>query len=142
MLRFITQKGFFNDIEKLPTIPAAVTAAVSWRKPGIYYPNNEILFDVLESINTLIDSQGRILQHEVVGKVLMNCHLSGMPMISIRFNDRIKKNNHSQGKLPFELEGIKFHQCVRLSDYSKSENILCIPPDGESELMTYKIRIM
>lgn len=38
-----------------------------------------------------------------------------------------------------ELEDIKFHQCVRLAHFEKDRTISFIPPDGQFDLMTYRI---
>ena len=37
------------------------------------------------------------------------------------------------------LEDIKFHNCVRLNKFEADRSISFIPPDGEFELMTYRI---
>ena len=37
------------------------------------------------------------------------------------------------------MEDVKFHQCVRLSRFDSDRTISFIPPDGESELMSYRI---
>lgn len=38
-----------------------------------------------------------------------------------------------------ELEDIKFHQCVRLNKFQNERLITFIPPDGEFDLMTYRV---
>ena len=38
-----------------------------------------------------------------------------------------------------ELEDVKFHQCVRLSRFEKDKTISFIPPDGDFELMSYRL---
>ena len=37
------------------------------------------------------------------------------------------------------MEDVKFHQCVRLSRFESDRTISFIPPDGESELMSYRL---
>ena len=37
------------------------------------------------------------------------------------------------------MEDVKFHQCVRLSRFENDRTISFIPPDGEFELMTYRL---
>ncbi|MGH0192093.1 UNVERIFIED_CONTAM: hypothetical protein FKN15_003374 [Acipenser sinensis] len=37
------------------------------------------------------------------------------------------------------MEDVKFHQCVRLSRFENDRTISFIPPDGDSELMSYRI---
>ena len=43
-----------------------------------------------------------------------------------------------QGKA-VDLEDIKFHQCVRLARFENDRTISFIPPDGEFELMSYRL---
>jgi AP-1 complex subunit mu len=43
-----------------------------------------------------------------------------------------------QGK-SVEMEDIKFHQCVRLARFENDRTISFIPPDGEFELMSYRL---
>jgi len=38
-----------------------------------------------------------------------------------------------------ELEDVKFHQCVRLARFEADRQINFIPPDGEFDLMTYRL---
>ncbi len=38
-----------------------------------------------------------------------------------------------------ELEDVKFHQCVRLSRFENDRTISFVPPDGEFELMSYRL---
>lgn len=38
-----------------------------------------------------------------------------------------------------DLEDIKFHQCVRLTHFERDRTISFIPPDGQFDLMTYRI---
>lgn len=37
------------------------------------------------------------------------------------------------------MEDVKFHQCVRLARFETDRTISFIPPDGEFELMSYRI---
>jgi Adaptor complexes medium subunit family len=38
-----------------------------------------------------------------------------------------------------DLEDVKFHQCVRLSQFDEARQIVFTPPDGEFELMSYRL---
>lgn len=38
-----------------------------------------------------------------------------------------------------EMEDIRFHQCVRLARFENDRTISFIPPDGEFELMSYRL---
>jgi AP-1 complex subunit mu len=38
------------------------------------------------------------------------------------------------------MEDVKFHQCVRLSRFENDRTISFIPPDGDFELMSYRLQ--
>uniref|UniRef100_A0A8C2AW63 Adaptor related protein complex 1 subunit mu 2 n=1 Tax=Cyprinus carpio TaxID=7962 RepID=A0A8C2AW63_CYPCA len=106
---YITQQG--NKLEVAKTkVPTTVTNAVSWRSEGIRYKKNEVFIDVIESINVLVSDR------------------SSEQLFSWR----------DKGKT-VTMEDVKFHQCVRLSRFESDRTISFIPPDGESELMSYRI---
>ncbi len=64
-----------------------------------------------------------------------------MPELKLGLNDKNLfelQNRTSRGKL-IEMEDIKFHQCVWLNKFESERNISFIPPDGEFDLMTYRV---
>ena len=71
----------------------------------------------------------------------MRSYLSGMPELKLGLNDKTlfeMTGKQSKSKL-IELEDIKFHQCVRLNKFESERLITFIPPDGEFDLMTYRL---
>lgn len=135
--RYITQES--HKLE--PTPPIAVTNAVSWRSEGIRYRKNEVFLDVIESLNLLVNSNGNVLRSEILGAIKMKCYLSGMPELRLGLNDKVmfeSTGRTSRGKA-VEMEDVKFHQCVRLSRFENDRTISFIPPDGEFELMSYRL---
>ncbi|VDN05824.1 unnamed protein product [Thelazia callipaeda] len=135
---FITQEGHKLDIAPRP--PMAVTNAVSWRSEGLKYRKNEVFLDVIESVNLLASANGAVLQSEIVGSVKMRVYLTGMPELRLGLNDKVlfESSGRSKNK-SVELEDVKFHQCVRLSRFENDRTISFIPPDGEFELMNYRL---
>jgi len=141
---FITQESHKLDIAPRP--PMAVTNAVSWRSEGIKYRKNEVFLDVIESVNLLVSANGNVLRSEIVGAIKMKVFLSGMPELRLGLNDKIMILSNvlfestGRGKSKsVELEDVKFHQCVRLSRFDNDRTISFIPPDGEFELMSYRL---
>uniref|UniRef100_A0A4W3HRH9 AP-1 complex subunit mu-1 n=1 Tax=Callorhinchus milii TaxID=7868 RepID=A0A4W3HRH9_CALMI len=134
---YITQEGYKLK-QGAPKPPAAVTNAVSWRSEGIKYRKNELFIDIIESINFLVNAQGCVVHSEILGHVLMNSLLSGMPEINLCFNDNALFN-HMGDANPVDFEDIKFHSCVRLSRFESERAITFIPPDKEFELMSYRV---
>lgn len=137
---YITQQS--RKLEAAPRPPMAVTNAVNWRVEGIKYRKNEVFLDVIESVNLLVSSSGNVLRSEIVGAVKMRVFLTGMPELRLGLNDKVQFETsgraESRGKA-VELEDIKFHQCVRLSRFENDRTISFIPPDGEFELMSYRL---
>ncbi|CAE6451557.1 unnamed protein product [Rhizoctonia solani] len=136
---YITQESHKLEIQVRP--PVAVTNAVSWRSEGIRYRKNEVFLDVIESVNLLVNADGNVIRSEILGAVKMKCYLSGMPELRLGLNDKVMFENTgrtSRGK-SIEMEDVKFHQCVRLSRFENDRTISFIPPDGEFELMSYRL---
>jgi AP-1 complex subunit mu len=137
--RYITQESHKLEIQARP--PIAVTNAVSWRSEGIRYRKNEVFLDVIESLNLLVSSTGNVLRSEILGAVKLKCYLSGMPELRLGLNDKVMfetTGRATRGKA-IEMEDVKFHQCVRLSRFENDRTISFIPPDGEFELMSYRL---
>ncbi|CAE8611106.1 unnamed protein product [Polarella glacialis] len=122
--------------------PTAVTNAVSWRSEGIKHKKNEVFLDVVERLNLLVSSNGSVLRSEILGALKMKSYLSGMPELKLGLNDKLlfeaAGRSVSKGK-SVEMEDIKFHQCVRLARFENDRTISFIPPDGEFELMSYRL---
>ncbi|XP_024601771.1 AP-1 complex subunit mu-2 [Neophocaena asiaeorientalis asiaeorientalis] len=115
---YITQQG--NKLETGKSrVPPTVTNAVSWRSEGIKYKKNEVFIDVIESVNLLVSP-----------------HTSAppLPCDGVLFELTGRSKNKS-----VELEDVKFHQCVRLSRFDNDRTISFIPPDGDFELMSYRL---
>lgn len=87
----------------------------------------------------------------------MRVYLSGMPELRLGLNDKVLfettgrmfdqslfKWIHYWPHLGtknkgVELEDVRFHQCVRLSRFENDRTISFVPPDGEFELMSYRL---
>lgn len=131
-------------------VPKAVTGRVSWRPDNIYHAKNEVYLDVVEKINLLVSATGTLLRSEIVGQINIKSALSGMPELRLGLNDRVqfdeqsRAQNKEQKKQPgekraIEMEDVKFHHCVRFSRVDSDKTITFVPPDGEFELMSYRL---
>ncbi|XP_075715101.1 AP-1 complex subunit mu-2 isoform X2 [Rhinoderma darwinii] len=136
---YITQQS--NKLETAKSrVPTTVTNAVSWRSEGLKYKKNEVFIDVIESVNLLVNINGSVLLSEIVGSVKLKVFLSGMPELRLGLNDRVLFELTGRNKnKTVELEDVKFHQCVRLSRFENDRTISFIPPDGDFELMSYRL---
>jgi len=140
---YITQESHKANVSVREVhVPPAVTGATPWRTDGIKHRKNEVFLDVVESINLLVASNGTLLRSEIVGSVKMRSFLSGMPELRLGLNDRVqfegRANNAGKGKT-IEMEDVNFHQCVKLSRFESDRTISFVPPDGEFELMSYRL---
>jgi len=140
--QFITQEShILSGLEVKKDALVTVTNAVSWRSEGIKHRKNEIFLDVVEKLNLLVSSNGTLLRSEIVGALKMRSFLSGMPELKLGLNDKLlfeASGRTSKGKA-VEMEDIKFHQCVRLARFENDRTISFVPPDGEFDLMTYRL---
>jgi len=137
---YITQESHKLDKAAVRP-PPALTNAVSWRSEGLKYRKNEVFLDVVESINLLVNSNGALLRSEILGAIKMRTFLSGMPELRLGLNDRVQfeaAGRSTKGKA-IEMEDVNFHQCVRLSRFDNDRTISFVPPDGEFELMSYRL---
>jgi len=123
------------------------TGAISWRKDGIKYRKNELFIDVVENCNLLMSSKGTILRNDVSGAIMVKCYLSGTPECKFGLNDKLlldneakmKKSNVRRAGSGIEIDDVSFHQCVKLGKFDMDRTISFVPPDGEFQLMTYRI---
>lgn len=85
----------------------------------------------------------------------MKSYLSGMPECKFGINDKITMESKTKSsttsanlddstRLPgskssIAIDDCQFHQCVKLSKFESEHAISFIPPDGEYELMRYRI---
>ena len=128
-----------------------ITGARDWRRDGIVHRKNEVFLDVLESVNLLVSSTGAVLRNDVTGQVQLRCFLSGMPECKLGLNDKLVLDRDGGkggggggggGKKKgagVELDDVQFHRCVQLGKFDADRTITFVPPDGEFELMKYRI---
>lgn len=123
-------------------IPVTIASGCTWRSdPNIKHKKNEIFLDVVEKLNMLIAANGNVIKSEILGALKMKSFLSGMPELKLGLNDKAlfeATGRTSKGRA-IELDDIKFHQCVRLTRFENERTISFIPPDGDFELMSYRL---
>ena len=142
-IRYRKNEVFLDVIESVNLLVSASRLPV---------PN--LLFTLVQ-----VNANGNVVRSEILGAVKMKCYLSGMPELRLGLNDKVMfestgRSESSQfikpafgahGFLPaargkaIEMEDVKFHQCVRLSRFENDRTISFIPPDGEFELMSYRL---
>jgi len=73
--------------------------------------------------------------------VKMKSFLSGMPELMLGLNDKVlmESSGRTSKKGGVDMEDVRFHQCVRLSKFEHDRTISFVPPDGDFDLMTYRL---
>ncbi len=78
----------------------------------------------------------------------MKAQLSGMPDCKLCLNDKLVVERERQSGIGHgtsssrknvSLDDCTFHRCVRLGNFDADRTITFIPPDGEFELMNYRV---
>ena len=103
----------------------------------------------METVNLLMSSKGVVLKSDVTGKIVLKSFLSGMPELKLGLNDKLGDGGSSgaaggggggggAGK-SIDLDDVTFHQCVNLSRFGSDKTVSFVPPDGECELMRYRV---
>jgi len=137
---FITQESHKLSIADVK-VSSNITGAVTWRPSDVKHRKNEVFLDVVESINLLVASNGVLLRSEIQGAVKMRTFLSGTPELRLGLNDKVQFENKQGNKSEkaIEMEDVTFHQCVRLNKFETDRIITFVPPDGDFELMSYRL---
>jgi AP-2 complex subunit mu-1 len=147
---YITQEGNRKaaaERQAQSSVTIQATGAISWRKDGIKYRKNELFIDVVENCNLMMSSTGTILRNDVSGVIMVKCYLSGTPECKFGLNDKLLLDNEAKAKKSnvrrpgsgIEIDDVSFHQCVKLGKFDMDRTISFVPPDGEFQLMSYRI---
>lgn len=109
-------------------LPNGTISSMPWRKAGVYHQNNEIYIDIVEEIDAIVDVNGRVVSSDISGSVQVQSQLSGVPDVLLTFKD------------PSVIDDCSFHPCVRYGRYEMDKVVSFVPPDGNFELMRYRVR--
>ena len=109
-------------------LPTGTVSNMPWRKAGVSYSNNEIYIDIVEEIDAIVDGVGNVISADVSGSIQAQSHLSGVPDLLLTFKD------------PEIIDDCSFHPCIRYTRYEQERVLSFVPPDGNFELMRYRVR--
>ena len=122
--------GALTNDPNQPQSTGATVANMPWRAAGVHYSSNEIYVDIIEEVDAIVDQRsGRIITADVQGSIVCQSHLSGIPDLLLTFND------------PNIIDDCAFHPCVRYEKFERDHVVSFVPPDGNFELMRYRIDI-
>ncbi|CAB9499957.1 AP-3 complex subunit mu [Seminavis robusta] len=109
-------------------LPSGTVSNMPWRAAGVHYNQNEIYMDIIEAVDAIVDASGRLVSVDVSGSIQCQSHLSGIPDLLLTFKD------------PSLIDDCSFHPCVRYARYEHDHVVSFVPPDGNFELMRYRIK--
>jgi len=108
-------------------LPSGTISNIPWRAANVYYSQNEIYMDIVEEVDAIITAAGAVVARDVSGSIQCQSHLSGVPDLLLTFKD------------PTLIDDCSFHPCVRYARFEQDQVISFVPPDGNFELMRYRI---
>ncbi|KAL7569312.1 hypothetical protein ACA910_016855 [Epithemia clementina (nom. ined.)] len=109
-------------------LPSGTVSNMPWRASGVQYSQNEIYMDIVEEVDAIVSSTGAIVSSDVSGSIQCQSHLSGIPDLLLTFKE------------PELIDDCSFHPCVRYALFEKDQVVSFVPPDGNFELMRYRIK--
>ncbi|OHT00176.1 Adaptor complexes medium subunit family protein [Tritrichomonas foetus] len=97
-----------------------------WRQVNVKHFTNEVLVDVIETVDVVVSEHGRLEFCHIRGSVEFTSRLSASPTCKLI----LTPSTH--------YEDVTFHRCVEI-DAHEAKVIPFIPPDGKFTLMKYRI---
>jgi AP-3 complex subunit mu len=108
-------------------LPSGTISNIPWRAANVHYSQNEIYMDIVEEVDAIVTASGAVVSRDVSGSIQCQSHLSGVPDLLLTFKD------------PTLIDDCSFHPCVRYARFEQDQVISFVPPDGNFELMRYRI---
>ncbi|RXK35486.1 AP-3 complex subunit mu [Tremella mesenterica] len=124
LMRKLLSVAGVSGLQTPTTTP--LVAPIPWRRTHVRHPNNEIYFDVEETLDAIVDRKGNVLSSSVWGRINANSRLSGTPDLLLTL---IK---------PDQLSNCSFHPCIRYNRWNRDKVLSFIPPDGKFKLLEYQ----
>lgn len=108
-------------------LPSGTVSNMPWRASNVQYSQNEIYIDIIEEVDAIVTASGGIVSSDISGSIQCQSHLSGIPDLLLTFKD------------PTIIDDCSFHPCVRYARFENEQIVSFVPPDGDFELMRYRI---
>jgi AP-3 complex subunit mu len=97
-----------------------------WRQPGNKRLTNECLIDLIETIDIVVNPQGRTEFSHIRGEIVVSARLSGMPVCKLIMMPSTR------------FEDVCFHRCAQV-DTPDAKVIPFVPPEGKFTLLKYRL---
>jgi AP-3 complex subunit mu len=108
-------------------LPSGTISNIPWRAANVHYTQNEIYMDIVEEVDAIVNASGAVVSSDVSGSIQCQSHLSGVPDLLLTFKE------------PDLIDDCSFHPCVRYARFENDKVVSFVPPDGNFELMRYRI---
>ena len=120
-----------NDSQNIPMLDNAITGIspeIWWRRGGVSHNCNEFYVDVIDTVNCIVTSEGKLVSGNIIGSLVAKCKLSDNPELVLAFKDpNLVKSM------------ISFHPCVRIPRWKRDSKLSFVPPDGPFTLAEYSV---
>jgi len=104
---------------------------------------NEIYVDVIETVHCVLGPTGGIIRAEIDGNIIMKSYLLGQPQLSIALNENLVVGRNTKLESTYGgvtiLDQVNFSELCQLGDFSTLKMIHISPPEGEFNVMSYRI---
>ncbi|KAH6609692.1 hypothetical protein Trco_003038 [Trichoderma cornu-damae] len=121
-----------------PSLAAANTPALPWRRANVRHTSNELYADVVETLSVTLAPSGRPLAAFANGTIAFTSKVSGVPDVVVTLGS--PSGRHNIGGV---MELPVFHPCVRLNKWNERPGELSfVPPDGRFILAGYEVDLL
>lgn len=124
LARLIETVGIGSHSERSRT---SLSSPVPWRRPNSKYARNEVYFDLVETLDGIVNAQGGPVALDLWGHLLCNAKLSGTPALRVSFNK------------PSLLLDMALHHCASISAWDTQKQLYFVPPDGITKVAEYRL---
>ncbi|KAF9016571.1 clathrin adaptor, mu subunit [Hymenopellis radicata] len=124
-----TSPNALRDIVTPPSLLNSLLGGhpIPWRRAGVRHVNNEIYFDIVETLKALVSRTGNTLSSSVRGRIDVDSRLSGVPDCTLTLSN------------PSLITHPAFHPCIRLARWSSHQSMSFVPPDAKFVLADYQL---
>ncbi|KAL5203376.1 hypothetical protein ABZP36_014328 [Zizania latifolia] len=109
-------------------LPDATASYVPWRTTVVKDASNEVYVNIVEELDACVNREGALVKCEAYGKIQVNSSLPGVPELTLTFPN------------PTIINDVMFHPCVRFRPWESNQIVSFVPPDGQFDLMSYRVK--
>ena len=139
----LMQLAVGKPVKTAPSAAASKSVLSDVKTSAAGAAKNEIFVDLLERLTVLFSSNGSLLRADVEGVIKMKSFILGNPEIRLGLNEDLVVRDAASTLGPqfgsVRLDDVLFHSCVRTDEWELDRTLILTPPDGEFNLMQYRM---